>query len=197
MNCPDCGAAMQPAGNRRHFLCSHCGNFHFPEETGDGISPLGEPADADCPVCHCPLQTAQIDGESVGYCDRCRGFLTATVIFGQIVNKRRAHHGPNEQVLEPFDPTELKRVLRCPRCSHAMEAHPYFGGGNAVVDTCERCQLIWLDAGELAIIERYIPHVRQIEPPLPLATAAPAPATPAIADSLDIVEVLSDLWDLG
>jgi Zn-finger nucleic acid-binding protein len=50
-----------------------------------------------------------------------------------------------------------------------MDTHPYFGGGNAVVDTCERCGLIWLDAGELPIIERYIPHVRQIEAPLILA----------------------------
>jgi hypothetical protein len=45
-----------------------------------------------------------------------------------------------------------------------MEAHPYFGGGNAVVDTCEVCESIWLDAGELAIIERYLPHGRAALP---------------------------------
>jgi hypothetical protein len=64
-----------------------------------------------------------------------------------------------------------------------MEAHPYFAGGNAVVDTCERCQLIWLDAGELAIIERYIPHVRQIEAPLSLAPTR-NPAEPDLTDLL-------------
>jgi Zn-finger nucleic acid-binding protein len=52
-----------------------------------------------------------------------------------------------------------------------MDAHPYFGGGNAVVDTCERCGLVWLDAGELAIIERYVPHVHQIERTLRLPGA--------------------------
>ena len=57
-----------------------------------------------------------------------------------------------------------------------MEAHPYFGGGNAVVDTCEHCGLIWLDAGELAVIERYIPHVHQIEKSLRLADAPPPPS---------------------
>jgi len=59
-------------------------------------------------------------------------------------------------------------VLTCPNCQQRMDTHPYFGGGNVVVDTCEGCGLIWLDAGELAIIERYVPHVHQIERTLPL-----------------------------
>jgi hypothetical protein len=51
-----------------------------------------------------------------------------------------------------------------------METHAYGGGGNAVVDTCSRCDFIWLDAGELAIIGRYVPHVPRREPPLILAS---------------------------
>ena len=186
MNCPGCGAAMQLVGNHRHFHCDHCDTFHFPGETDEGISPLGEPAGCDCPVCQRPLQNALIDGESAAYCDRCRGFLAVTPTFGQIVNKRRQHHGPHEQITDPFDPAELRRTLHCPRCEQRMEAHPYFGGGNAVVDTCERCQLIWLDAGELAIIERYIPHVRQVEPPLVLAPAPVAPEEPDLSDLISI-----------
>jgi Zn-finger nucleic acid-binding protein len=169
MNCPSCGAAMELAGNRRHFHCAHCNNFHFPEETGDGVAPLEDPAGCDCPVCHVPLHHALIDGQPAAYCGRCRGFLAATATFGLIVAKRRALHGSHEQISEPFDRAELKRMLHCPSCHQRMDAHPYFGGGNAVVDTCERCGLIWLDAGELAIIERYIPHVHQIEAPLTLA----------------------------
>jgi len=30
-----------------------------------------------------------------------------------------------------------------------MLAHVYGGPGNIVIDTCERCQLNWLDPGEL------------------------------------------------
>jgi Zn-finger nucleic acid-binding protein len=167
---------MRLAGNRRHFLCDHCGNFHFPEETGDGVTVLGEPAGPGCPVCGVALQKALIDGEPVDYCDRCRGFLTATATFGRIVTLRRQRHGPHEQVTEPFDPADLRRGLSCPACHRRMEAHPYFGGGNAVVDTCDRCNLIWLDAGELAVIERYVPHHHQIEGPLNLAhDAGPVP----------------------
>jgi Zn-finger nucleic acid-binding protein len=175
MNCPGCGAAMKPAGNRNYYFCDHCGGYHFPQETGDGVAPTEEPAGPSCPVCDLPLVNAMIEGETVAYCGKCRGFLTFIPLFGMIVNKRRSLHSPNEQQAAPFDPTELKRGLKCPECHKRMESHPYFGGGNAVVDTCERCQLIWLDAGELAIIERYIPHRHRIEGSLRL-TDQPAPA---------------------
>ena len=36
-----------------------------------------------------------------------------------------------------------------------MDTHPYHAGGNAVIDTCDRCRLVWLDAGELTVIGRY------------------------------------------
>jgi Zn-finger nucleic acid-binding protein len=198
MNCPGCGAAMKPAGNRNYFLCAHCGSYHFPAETGDGVSPTSDSAGCTCPVCAVPLVDALVDGEIVAYCGRCRGFLTLIPTFGNIVGKRRSHHSPNEQQPAPFDPVELKRGLKCPKCRLRMEAHPYFGGGNAVVDTCERCRLIWLDAGELAVIERYIPHRHQIEPCLRLADGPPPPLpfssdknTPG--DDLDLGRLLESL----
>ena len=30
-----------------------------------------------------------------------------------------------------------------------MITHPYFGPGNVVIDSCEHCELVWLDFGEL------------------------------------------------
>jgi Zn-finger nucleic acid-binding protein len=183
MNCLGCGAAMQIAGNRNHFHCPHCGRFEFPQETGDGVVPLNEKTDWTCPVCQVALETALIEGEDVRYCRHCRGFLCAADAFGRIVAKRRALHGPHEQIADPFDTEELKRALRCPGCERRMETHPYFGGGNAVVDTCESCRCIWLDAGELAIIERYIPREPRLDPVLPLSedphppSAVPPPLT--------------------
>ncbi len=163
---------MAPVGNRNHLHCAHCDGYHFPQETGDGVCPLGDPAGVPCPVCRDQwLQAALIEGEPVCYCDRCRGFLTAVSLFGVIVIKRRSSHDAHEQRPGPFDPADLHRSLKCPHCKKRMDAHPFFGGGNAVVDTCDRCSLIWLDAGELAIIERYIPHVHNIEPSLRLPGA--------------------------
>ena len=138
----------------------------------DAFTVSGQPVGAACPVCHLPLQSAQIEDETVCYCNQCRGFLAPIDAFGRIVGKRRSRHGQHEQRLEPFDPAELRRVLACPDCGGRMDAHPYSGGGNAVVDTCEECNLIWLDADELAVIERYVPHQHHIEPTLALPGAA-------------------------
>jgi Zn-finger nucleic acid-binding protein len=30
-----------------------------------------------------------------------------------------------------------------------MSTHPYFGPGSIVIDTCDACDLVWLDVGEL------------------------------------------------
>ena len=30
-----------------------------------------------------------------------------------------------------------------------MDTHPYYGPGNVVIDSCDRCELVWLDFGEL------------------------------------------------
>lgn len=30
-----------------------------------------------------------------------------------------------------------------------MDGHPYGGGGNVNVDSCEKCGVIWLDGSEL------------------------------------------------
>jgi Zn-finger nucleic acid-binding protein len=149
---------MAPVAARNYFHCDHCNNFEFPEETGDGVCVDGEPAHVNCPVCAKEMQFAVIEGEPVAYCDKCRGFLAPIRTFGMIVFKRRSLHTPNEERFDPIDPAEFKRVLKCPSCQRPMDAHTYGGGGNALVDTCEACSVIWLDAGELAIIERHVPH---------------------------------------
>jgi Zn-finger nucleic acid-binding protein len=109
------------------------------------------------------LVSARIEEETVYYCGACHGFLTATETFRALVAKRRCQHAPGDQATEPFDPAELDYYVNCPNCNQRMDTHPYFGGGNVVVDTCEPCGLIWLDMDKLAVIERYVPHVHQIE----------------------------------
>lgn len=155
---------MELVGNRGYFHCEHCGRFHFPDATSEGVNLLGEPSEFSCPICEQSLQKALIDGEAVSFCESCRGFLTTSDAFSLIVRKRRGKRSTHEQVRDPFDPGELKRRTPCPRCHRRMDTHPYSGGGNAVIDSCAPCHLVWLDALELAVIERYIPHVHQIEP---------------------------------
>jgi Zn-finger nucleic acid-binding protein len=155
MNCPNCGAALQPVGNRSYFRCPYCETFHFPVETGDGIAVIGGETQHDCPVCSKTLTRAAIEGHAVEYCGTCRGFLASNESFALLVLLKRARSNPAPQVPIPFARDELKRRVNCPCCRKAMDTHPYHAGGNAIIDTCFRCQVVWLDAGELNVIGSY------------------------------------------
>ena len=49
----------------------------------------------------------------------------------------------------PLDRSELHRRLACPRCGRAFDTYPHLGPGAVVVDNCPKCDLIWLDFGEM------------------------------------------------
>jgi len=51
-----------------------------------------------------------------------------------------------------MDPRELKHVVVCPSCRSQMDVHPYYGPGNVVIDSCRRCDVIWLDFAGLTQI---------------------------------------------
>lgn len=146
---------MQPVGNRSYFRCPYCETFHFPEEMGDGIALVHGDARYACPVCDKPLARAAIDGHEVNYCRTCRGFLSSNETFGLAVQQRRAKNDTPPPVPVPFSPSELQRSVLCPCCKKPMDTHPYHAGGNAVIDTCDRCRMVWLDAGELTVIGSY------------------------------------------
>ena len=152
MNCPNCGAGMKPVGNRPYFRCPYCETFHFPQEMADGVAVVGGDTPRDCPVCAEPLTHAAINGHAVEYCTTCRGFLAMNATFNQIVQLKRSRNGGTPPVAIPFDRAELKRRIKCPACRKPMDTHPYAGGGNAVIDTCDRCCVVWLDAGEITVL---------------------------------------------
>lgn len=183
MNCANCGAGLRPVGNRNYFRCAYCETFHFPEHTEDGVAALGADTPYSCPVCTVPLTAAAIDGYEIGYCRTCRGFLATNATFSRIVQARRARCGSPDHDTRPFSPEELGRRVKCPRCARSMDTHPYHAGGNAVIDTCARCSVIWLDAGELTVIGRY-PNRTQVAAGLP---ALPPPASSGDGCETDIL----------
>lgn len=156
MNCSNCGAAMTLVESRRYFRCDHCGAYYFPETVeADGIRVLGQSAEAPrCPVCTIGMTHAVLDGEfPIEFCVRCRGLLLSRPAFALVTTKRRAWAAtpPSEPV--PFDRQELHRRLVCPKCGSHFDTYPHLGPGNVVIDNCARCDLIWLDFGEMRRIE--------------------------------------------
>lgn len=156
MNCPNCAAALDLIPGRTQLRCPYCTSLVFPEPLADGIVVLNQDHELRCPVCVKTLHNAAIDGLSVGYCVDCRGILLANDQLAAIVNRRR-EEGPTSSFREPIDPRELRRKIQCPQCGRRAEAHPYGAGGNAIIDSCERCHLVWLDAGELTMLGKFAP----------------------------------------
>jgi len=157
MNCTNCGAPLTPIQGRDYLACQFCSTFHFPkplERSADGVIPLGQRADAECPVCGIALSHGSIERCDALYCEQCRGLLLDGEDFSRVVGRRRAKRtGPCDEP-RPLNPEELQRIVNCPVCHRRMDVHPYYGPGNVVVDSCAPCRLIWLDHGEIGAIER-------------------------------------------
>jgi Zn-finger nucleic acid-binding protein len=151
MNCVNCGAAMELYESRGYFFCAHCGSIHFPQPPDDeGLRVVGQEQDPPmCPVCAAPLSAATLDGTPVHVCQKCRGILLARGAFAHVVESRRAWASSPPAPPRPLEPRELERKVLCPRCGTRMATHPYLGPGAIVMDTCESCDNVWLDANEL------------------------------------------------
>jgi Zn-finger nucleic acid-binding protein len=87
--------------------------------------------------------------DPIDFCAKCRGVLLPRATFASVVNKRRAWatSPPAEPV--PLERQQLQRKLSCPRCGKGFETYPHSGPGNVVIDNCAKCDMIWLDCGEM------------------------------------------------
>ena len=154
VNCSNCGAPMKFVDGRDYFVCPFCTTFHFSKPDQDGVRVFESHSRAKCPRCQTALAAATVEGKSVLHCETCKGLLATNGAFGHIVRVRRERYGRSTVSPVPIDPKELDRRISCPACQRPMDTHPYYGPGPVVVDTCPECELIWLDHGELATIER-------------------------------------------
>lgn len=102
-----------------------------------------------CPICRTPLSTSRLDGHPLLCCARCYGMLIAMNRFAAVIKAARAHERGRPRTVLPRTQNQTERAINCPTCLEPMLCHDYAGPGNIVIDTCERCQVNWLDAGEL------------------------------------------------
>jgi Zn-finger nucleic acid-binding protein len=142
---------MELSVRHGHYVCRHCGTFHFPDRVDvQGIRVVG-PSDPplSCPICETALALAMVDREPVDYCGSCRGMLVPRASFAEIVRRRRSWAEGPPVIPTPPDPGEMRRRLTCPRCGAPFTVDHYYGPGNVVIDRCIPCDRVWLDSGEL------------------------------------------------
>jgi Zn-finger nucleic acid-binding protein len=203
MNCKNCGGAMELFASRGYFFCRYCGSFHFPETAGaDGVRVLGTSKETlTCTGCRKPLLTALLDETyPIHYCENCRGVLISRRDFATVVQRRRAWATGQPGPPVPLNQSELTRKMTCPGCQTPLATHPYYGPGNVVIDTCEPCEFVWLDFGELKQIVAAPGRDRGSREHVPRETSnTPVPAFGSghVADdrgAFDVLDLLSRLF---
>ncbi|MFM2126343.1 MAG: hypothetical protein RL328_2794 [Acidobacteriota bacterium] len=133
---------------RDMFVCDYCRTETLPPMGEDGVRVLTE-TKFDCPACAHHLWEATLEGHDLLYCTHCRGMLVAMSGFMNLVTLLRAIRAQPAMIVAPRDASNGTVERRCPRCSGAMQNHPYGGPGNVFLDTCEACEVNWLDKQEI------------------------------------------------
>lgn len=119
--------------------------------TTESLAFSGRALDFQCPACATALEVATVFGRtSVASCSQCHGFLIDRPSFADLISDLRKSYVGADEMPQPLDTIALEVDRHCPACYQTMETHPYYGPGNAVIDSCNGCQLTWFDAGEMA-----------------------------------------------
>jgi Zn-finger nucleic acid-binding protein len=158
---------MRLEDGKDSLFCDYCKQVYTPPETDEGVRILDQSSPFACPVCAIPLAHAAMARHRILYCAHCHGSLIGMLELSAVVGDLKARWRESDVIPHPPDPQELRRRISCPQCSQPMDTHFYAGPGNIVIDDCSRCELDWLDAGELMSIVRapdhsYAPDSREI-----------------------------------
>jgi len=107
-----------------------------------------------CPVCSVDLAPVEYEGFKVMQCPVCKGHLVNSQRLDSIKRvDRKPRHELESDATEEFKGSTRDRV-RCPTCKKLMrkQAIP-LPVVDLNADVCTGCSLVWLDGGELALVQ--------------------------------------------
>lgn len=105
-----------------------------------------------CPRCRRQLVENQVEEFTVQVCAPCKGLFLPHADLVKILDRSWRAVPPqdaeNAEFVAPAD-WQNEPVLPCPRCGAAMDKYGYMGLAAILLDRCDRCESLWLDAEEL------------------------------------------------
>jgi Zn-finger nucleic acid-binding protein len=146
--CDNCGAPLRLDRKTGLLVCDHCGSQREPPAGGEYLELLDKTSTV-CPLCSIPLSNGRLDDFPLLCCQRCYGMLIEMGIFAMVIDAMRAHQPSSLRIALPPRQRPGDRIINCPKCARPMISHFYAGPGNVAIDSCERCEVNWLDGGEL------------------------------------------------
>ncbi len=108
----------------------------------------------NCPRCHQALERVKYEGVNVQHCKTCDGYLVRDAKLDSI--KRRREKSPDDLRTEDrqYVPEKSKTESKCPKCLGPMRSVQMDDPISFRVDDCHRCDCVWFDAGELALVQQ-------------------------------------------
>ncbi|MCM2369316.1 zf-TFIIB domain-containing protein [Aporhodopirellula aestuarii] len=160
MKCESCGAPVMSLGRSGRYFCDYCDTEAVVtplDESLDGLVLTGTFSETPCLTCgDTHLEIGSLDRHAIKGCRRCQGILISRSSFALLVHERRAAYG-GADITPEFDPAldgprDHHSRLMCPNCCVPMDSFFYAGPGRVAIDSCDRCERVWLDCGEITAI---------------------------------------------
>lgn len=106
-----------------------------------------------CSKCEVKLRREFYENVPIHQCDSCTGHLLTGHRLKNIRQRREKQLEDFREELDAAGSDTLERI-RCPKCRLSMEKRcKEFGPSKFHVDRCRKCDLYWLDGGELAKVQ--------------------------------------------
>jgi Zn-finger nucleic acid-binding protein len=105
-----------------------------------------------CPCCDTPLTRIESEASVRHRCGECGGNLVSHKRLDLIQRRRDRTIEQLKQEVETFFQHDSAERLRCPRCRGTM-SKDLERGRLFYIDWCTVCSLVWLDGGELAMLQ--------------------------------------------
>ena len=121
-----------------------------------------------CPSCFVPMTRVEESGIKSCSCPNCFGnWMTDMALMRtvRLAGEATAESVSIAELAETVNAADTKKKLRCPQCEKEMlkdKFHPMIPVG---IDRCRACSMIWLDAGELALLRALYRELMTSEDP--------------------------------
>lgn len=116
-----------------------------------------------CPKCQVVMKVLSYEGVAIEKCPACHGEWLDDGELHSVVVKRDKTFSPavKKELLAKIKankgkPTEITRTLKCPRCGGSTAPNNYATDSGIIIDRCTSCHGVWVDQGELEMIQVYV-----------------------------------------
>lgn len=151
MQCEHCGGCVPPGFVGEQRRCDFCEAFRCQKllrNASARIKILCKTTGIACPGCDQDLRFGKLSKMKVLHCAGCDGLLMTRGALRETIRRRRSQDTQPGLAPQAVVGTPFQRSAICPQCTRTLELHPYHGPGQALIEACDHCDLVWFEPAE-------------------------------------------------